>query len=459
MIARRSDSGLTKVRFAGNISDFNFGNRLWFPVWHLESLINRFLSFQHEGRRSNRELNVREWTAFAEILNTLNALENAESLIDVADDGILHAIQRLFWPQYSWQVGYDNRQKICRNWVMYSGPEAKRVFKEKYDIELHEFLRIGFMIFASSYSKPVISEKSFSAHGATTIDVMKTTNILSKEYGDLIRIAKSHQSELQNAAYNRSAIRENPIIRIVKDRGRLIVIPLPELLIARITDGLYYDIVSDGSARNEAGVAFEEISREMLAARLSHGWSLIEPEKTIGDGCCDMAVISERGDCRVLIECKARRIARRVSKSAMPWSEAKSDYDDIIKGVSQIWRTAHLWSGAERDMIGTVLLLDPWMHLAPYGDEIFAAARSLSLKKFGEGFREIPVGFASSDEFEKCSSELETESFVKSLSKLSEKKMAGYTLLAEAGNGSRADSFDYNQKISESISWWKTNWD
>lgn len=461
MVAERHQAGLTKVNFNGDLQGFQFGNSLWFPQWHLESLTNRFLAFHVDGKRSKRTLRIREWGGFAKLLNTMNRLENVESLVDVSEGGIIDAMQRLFWPQYSWQIGYVKAHRVSRSWIIYGGPECSRVFLEKYDVELIEFLRISFMLFAGATSNPIVNERALIGTGASTLDVMRAINVISKEFNELTEIACDQQLELENSVYNRSAIRENPVIRIVGRNGRLVFAPLPELILARITDALYYDIVNDGASRHEAGVAFEELSYEMLSVRTCSGWHVERPEKTIGEGCCDMALISPEHHCRVLIECKARRIARRVLSSPMPWSEAKSNYSDIIKGVSQIWRTAYLWEGPKSDVVGTILTLDPWMYLAPYVKELFESARELAQNKFGNKFLEIPLGFAASDDFERVSGKLETNEFVDRLVALAREERFGHSLQASATDSSgneilgRVDPFDYNERLSQVIPWWR----
>jgi hypothetical protein len=460
MLAGRPERGLEKIQFLGNLDDFKQGNRLWFPRWHLESLMNRYLAFQSDGKRGSKTLNILNWAGFSKIINALNNLENVEAMIDVDEDDIAHSLQRLFWPQYSWQTGYVTRQKFCRSWNLYGGQQCQRAFFEKHGVELHEFLRISFMVYAAANINPAVDERALIKLDATLPNVMNSVNVISKDLKDLRKISKALQSEMVNASFNRSAIRETPVIRIIGPSGRLLLVPLPDLVIARVTDALYYDIVGDGAARNEAGVAFENLSHEMLTARLSDGWKIVRPELEVGDGCCDLAILSPRNEYSALIECKARRIGRRVSAAPVPWAVAKSDFTDLIKGVTQIWRTAYLIEGKKDEVIGTVLTLDPWMHLAPYIEDLIIEARRLAEQRFGRKYLETPIGFACSDDFETVSGALDTPSLIGRLKDLCNSEQFGHVLRAapfgrdDSEVAMRSDPYDYNERLLRDIPWW-----
>jgi hypothetical protein len=144
----------------------------------------------------------------------------------------------------------------------------------------------------------------------------------------------------------------------------------------RLTDGLYYDIVSDSNARRSSGKAFEELCLQMIRHYLSPERSVEAERRTSYGTSADILVEDIAASTGLIIECKIRRLPQRVLTSPDPFKDCADAFDDIIKGIAQIWRTYNdFYSMTPMNMAGVVLQYDPWTIMGnAFVSELFNSA-------------------------------------------------------------------------------------
>lgn len=167
-------------------------------------------------------------------------------------------------------------------------------------------------------------------------------------------------------AYKPSILRQYPCLQ-VGHRGRVLVAPLPDLIMDRVTNGLFYDVIGGGGpVREEIGRRFEEYSLALLSAMLD---ARFEPEATyrtrLGPiATPDILMCGKDGAVRLAIECKASRMSVSARFGDAP--EADRGYEEIAKGVMQLWRFfAHCRqqiapNQMAPDAQGVILTMDEW---------------------------------------------------------------------------------------------------
>ncbi len=129
--------------------------------------------------------------------------------------------------------------------------------------------------------------------------------------------------------------------------------PLPQLILERVTGGIFYDIIDAGQeVRTEYGQRFEEYSIRYLRAMLpgidwqaEHTYRIRKVEFKSPD----ILWPSDEG-LRLVIECKATRMSvdARYADDLL----AVRGYDDLIKAVFQLWR---YFSHCRRGLTGATL--------------------------------------------------------------------------------------------------------
>jgi hypothetical protein len=146
------------------------------------------------------------------------------------------------------------------------------------------------------------------------------------------------------------------------------VAPLPDLIIDRVTNGLFYDVIGGGGpVRDEIGRRFETYSLALLSQMLSETRFL--PEGTyrthLGPiATPDILMLDGNGAVQVAIECKASRMSMTARFGEAP--EDDRGYEEIAKGVMQLWRFfAHCREQIAPDRLtgdvqGMILTMDEW---------------------------------------------------------------------------------------------------
>jgi len=168
-------------------------------------------------------------------------------------------------------------------------------------------------------------------------------------------------------------LRRFPIISFGSRNERLRA-PLPHLITLRTTSGIYYDLISGPARlRNEAAKRFESYSAKYIQSMLPSSCVKRSYKYRLRGNVVDTPdiFVTNQGEVVVVIECKATKLTFGAQFAEDPMSEAKSAYDEIVKGVFQIWRYfSHVRRGlvdtaaVNPDACGMILTLDTWLDMS-----------------------------------------------------------------------------------------------
>ena len=122
----------------------------------------------------------------------------------------------------------------------------------------------------------------------------------------------------------------------------------------------------------EIGNRFEKYCLELLSESFSEStWMPAVEYQLNGASHTPDILLMEAGQCKLVLECKAKRMTMGARFGEDPYAEAKVGFDEIAYGVFQTWR---YFSHSRRGMIpghstsddafGVVLTLDPWLRMA-----------------------------------------------------------------------------------------------
>ena len=363
--------------------------------WELETLTQQLFLTPKDGphEKNSRITNCAEFSAAAAAVKFLRSLENAEASIYLKRMDVLREMPRIGHREFPWQRGYLNVPQFYRYAFIYGQGACAVYFERTYGLSMNQFSLIGFALFAAITKRVWIRHPyPLSAFGISPEVMDVAMSLLSKPIeqaraltAKLVRETNEKRGSILPIAYQPSFLRQFPIVLF----GERMCSPLRDLILLRITSGIYYDLVSGpANLRNEAADRFEAYAADYIAALMPrfaversqtypfHGNEVHTPDITLR--AADEIIAA--------IECKATKLTFAAQYSDDPVAEASREYKEIAKGVFQLWRYfSHVRRGIvpgttlRPDVVGVVLTLDTWLVMSgPIIKEVFSTAEALS---------------------------------------------------------------------------------
>ncbi|WP_425098760.1 hypothetical protein [Tropicibacter sp. S64] len=449
------------IEVLGTAEDYRLLGKFFIPPHNVDSVVNERLTYGPDDAYSRRILDLRTWGAAAKLFNTYNGLANSESVLDFHGSEIMEAMPRLFWPQYDWQIGYDNLPRITKAWMLYATAEAKKAFHSKHGVELDTLTQVAFSIYCATEEFPAIRVPHLLKNGIDANTVVQVLNAIGGTFEQQSRFAQEIRNISLPRDFRRSVVKERPLFLAWDRNSAIIVVPSRDLLLRRITEGLYFDCVQDSASRNAAAAAFEGLCKVMLEHYCSPACKIESERHTSYGMSADLFLHSEAENFEIIAECKSRRLPQAVLTSPNPWMSSPEYFQDIIKGVVQVWRTKQEFSSTSpRKSYGLIITYDPWTALGnTYIREIFREAHKLADKfAVSQEFR-IPVISVDYTDLERCLALFSISDLKEAINRSTEEKLHGYFLygiLEEIGavRKPREERMPYDKLISGRLPWW-----
>lgn len=350
----------------------DLASKMHIHKWELETLANElFVVPKKEAPKRGRvrQLALDNFNNVANLTNLLRKLENAEDGRRPRDRSILREMARIANRQFDWQRGYFNTPQFYRNAFVYGQGACAEFFERQHGITINQLSLVGFAIYSSLVQRPVFARNSnFGDLGIAAIDLERCLSLIARPIGEMRALATVARKATYHTAYRASVLRRFPCISFGNQNER-VRSPLPQLVLERVTGGVFYDVIGGGGAvRADYGHRFEEYCLNYLRAVLPEmGWSP-EEKYRVKPNQLDTPdiLLPEGGGLGLVIECKATRMGY----DAKFGDGDERGFEDIIKAVFQLWRFfSHCRRGLTRftinpDAIGAVLTLDNWLLMA-----------------------------------------------------------------------------------------------
>jgi hypothetical protein len=298
----------------------------------------------------------------------LHSIEGADYLENSDAIPIIKEIPRIIARQFPWQRR-DWLPDLYRSVYIFGQGLGAKFFNETHGLTINEFTLFGFALFVSFGEQPIFRADTNSSE--IGFDAAKTELALRRLCLPIDRAQKLTRDQRQldiSTAYQPSLLRSFPCISFGPKRRRVYA-PLPQLILDRITTGLYYDVVDGGQkVREEYGRRFEKYAFAYLNAMLPNlnicsEWSYKFRKQRFDTP--DIICMNCDNEVSVIIECKAHRMSHiaRFGESAA----GEAGYQSMAKAILQIWRfVSHSRSGGTGKttaikVVGMVLTLDDWL--------------------------------------------------------------------------------------------------
>jgi hypothetical protein len=444
------------------------GNYL--PPWDLELVVNERLVARPFPRYRAGRLRIDTCRNFQTVGYTVHlARQVADCQIGLMlkQMDVFREMARIGHRQFEWQRGFSNGPQLYRWHYLFGGPKARAEFEARHGLSTPDFTQFAVVLhnlFGRYAAGPVgalpglvrlpeATVQAALAMMAASIDAARTS-------------ARNIRKSRVDINYQASQLRMTPVISF--DGGQTLRAPLPDLLLVRATEGLYYDLVgARGDVRNEVSDRFETYTRDFLNAALPdfqakpalayrwRGQPVHGPDVLLHDG--DRLVAA--------IECKARKmnLAARYGEAYPGVGEGLTE---LAKGVYQLWKfVSHVrrgliqGSGYAPETAMVLLTLDNWTTLSPkLQDEIVAAACAIAREEDPEITEadQRRVVFASIEDIELTLQNADAPLFEELLRRATEvDRFLGWTLrgLLEEGEMLPPRPYPLGGRLGEVLPW------
>lgn len=347
--------------------------------WELENSLLLLLSTPKQMVNFLRAPDYQSYGTAAGIINQLKQAERAEERVLLNSGNILFEVPRLAHKQFMWQRIMFEPARLYRYYFVYGQGKCAEYFEQKYGLTINDFAVGCIGLYGQTMRRAWQRPPTIPADFPLRQDVFeKTLAIISLEMQAMRadtteRINKVASPDKAKIAYLPSSLRRYPIITSAKHNNQMIA-PLPQLIVFRMTSGLYYDLQGGPQTLiEEANGRFEEFSKKLLDARCprfevlrEHGYAVSKaktyrtPDLLLKDG----------GTVKVVFECKATKLTFEAQFGDDPYVEAPKAYSQIAKGMSQLWK---FFSRARRGIYahekvdpnahGVILTMENWWQL------------------------------------------------------------------------------------------------
>lgn len=443
--------------------------------WRIESLLNEVLASPKlvpVPNRLNRQLDCRQFSAIAHVSNTLSELENAMDGIALKRVNVLREMHRLSQRQFEWQRGFLSISQFYRAAYLYGGDLTGAHFAQTNGFSVQDLMLACFALRTLFRDTPVFRRgQSMKEIGISDDTLGAVLDLITMPHAKARARATQLRSGAGHISYKRSVFREHPCIAFGSMNERLHA-PLPDLISLRATSGVFYDAVKGGqTVRNEISSRFEQYClsylQSMLPSHLITGSYKYPVERNQIES-PDILVHHQKA-ISLILECKATRMNYEARFSDNPLGDARRGYEEIAKGVFQIWRFAsHCRRGLPQlqplrsDVKGIVLTLDTWLSMAnAMQSDVLDIARSMAASRAPEMAEadQIPVIFCPIDDLEHTLSEATETSFFEAVNAATEDRYRGWMLWGVHGeiapDVKENNGYPFEQRMPEVLPWWR----
>ncbi len=346
--------------------------------WELETIVGELLETPKARLYPgvNHVADCSTYGTVRAVVNFTRRLEDAEAGMHLADNNIFSEMHRIGHRQFPWQRGYLNLPQFYRYSYIYGQGACGEYFARSYGLTVSHFSLAGLSLYAAFAARPsLVPPYGLERVGVTQAVLERALVLLCNDVEAARRTLVRRLQEAGNVGvirlgYKPSVLRQFPVLRF-EDRLRA---PLRDLLLTRITSGVYYDLIgAGGGLLNDAAYRFEEYSRRLMVASLPAlrvaGNEVYQVNGNAMDG-PDAVLRLEDDAVGLVVECKATKLTHVAQYAEKPAVSAERAYDEMAKGVFQIWRYfSHVRRGVVPGTVaptalGMLLPLDTWFSMS-----------------------------------------------------------------------------------------------
>lgn len=325
-------------------------------------------------------------------------------------DDILLQLSRMAFKQAPWQTPITNGT-ISRYYMLYSHPSVAPMLEAEFGMTAIEFFQLVLLLVEETLQSPTpVFEFLKAAEQSIRGPVEALSDRLSRSATVLRELTLERQSYDVNWAYSFNPLREFPLIHAGNPRST--ICPAPPILIQRLTDGLYFDLIrSNPGFGNAIGRAFEDYVGKVAHSIGADHYVIVpeanwgKPEKRSVDW-----IISDISGC-LFVECKLARLDIASQTEISPEPAFKNAIQKLATNVGQLYATLNdglskqypHWQPDSRPIHPIVVTFHNWFVFGPFFYKNLDQFVSDEFNKRGldpKLLEQYPFAICSIDEFE-----------------------------------------------------------
>lgn len=453
----------------------DMGSEFAVRKWEIETMLATLLATPKKAHRQGVPLahyRLDKFDTMATAVNYLRHAEDYQSGDYLNDNNIMLEMSRIAQRQFGWQRGFASTERLYRYVFVYGQGNCAAYFADRYGMSIKDFLKVGFYLFTQLHRAPWAKPVAIEGLGVDVPLIERALPLVAKNLTDIRAesarlIGQLQGGAAQRMAYFPSVLRRYPVIRDASI-GKYIA-PLPQLVMFRMTAGLYYDFASGPQQLiTEANARFEQYVRQLVEAYLPRFRAL--PSHRFGPKKAKMDspdVLVQDGDQIVAImECKATKLTYEAQFADDPMEAAKNAFGQIVKGIAQLWR---FFSRVRRGVYdgpvvspqahAILLTMDAWMQMADMQrDQAILAARNLIVDEPEvTGDDQRPIIFCSMQDLADVMIVSDEDQFLLALDSAKLDKYKGWDfrqVRRDAAGQENGKTFPFD--VGELLPWWNT---
>lgn len=369
-------------------------------AWEIETLVNLLLTTpKTPGFAWEPTMDTSQFETVRVLTNLLRSAEDAETPLRIDSENIIDELHRIGHRQFPWQRTWVRSGELYKYLYIYCQGICADYFKERHGFDIIDYVSAAFILFTQHASRmwmPLLntSEKLPVSQDAIhkTIKLLSSSTWAAHQEADtLVSKFEAEASAPVPIAYQPSYLRLKPIISYDRANTALYTSPLPDLIMLRVTAGLFYDLAPGRNpVIKDANTRFEEYSRKIIKAFIPEFEPL--PSEKYGTKKLPFEtpdiLLTLAGKIVSVMECKATKLTYSAQYGENPREDARDGYDQLIKAIFQLWRYfAHVRQGLLKhdlaeDVTGVILTLDPWTQTGgKLRDKLVSEAKVYSVSK------------------------------------------------------------------------------
>ena len=350
--------------FRHPLAAYRSGTALGLLEWEFETLAREIVA--NCPLRGDRTIS--DWNAVSALINEVRRLEGAayRGRVDAAE--VMYELSRISHRQWPWQAPVDH-ENVARHYKLYDHPEVRPLIEREFGMSITEMYQIGLALsgaFQDSMYHALPIANQINDVAPETVD--RFLQRFSADLSTLGATVRARASFDVNWAYAFNPLRLHPLVRTPD--GRLAA-PLTPLLLRRLLDGIYFDIVPLPQFGNAMGASFQAYVGDVVTAADRNGRMTLLPEQRYGPAgrardSVDWIVDDDSGT--LFIECKVARMKLAGKTDLTSRDGLTEELARLASNIVQMYaalrdalegRYPH-WQPGARPVFPMLLTLDEW---------------------------------------------------------------------------------------------------
>jgi len=232
--------------------------------------------------------------------------------------------------------------RMYRAYRIYNDPEMQPILEKAIGLRLASAWTLALAVSGGANSSPMVSSKiDYGLVGVPADEQRAFFKMVGSHRRDIKTILENSRRIDEGWARSWNALESTPLVNLDTHNPTEYVCPLPALLLLRVTEGLFYDLVKSGQKYGKPyGHAFEAYVGEVLVAQFKRSTHRVAAEQPYFVGKnrklgVDWTVSDSTG--HIMIECKARRM-KLSAKELDDGEDLQQSLEDLTESIVQHYR-------------------------------------------------------------------------------------------------------------------------